>query len=534
MSWLRRHSLTLAAGLAAALPVIAATVRGITIDWMPLGDRAVIAVRSLDVLSTHPPLLGQYSAASQVLGQPVHSPGPLLYWLLALPVRLGPLVPAIAIGLVNTAVVIAAVALARRRGGVALMLATGAGIALVLASLEPSLPYDIWNPSAGLLAFTLLLFLAWSLACGEWRLLPPTVLVASFATQCHLGYALPALALLVVAGAFLLASRPRIPRRWWLATAAVLVVCWAAPLAESVVHRPGNFEQIARTALRHKPTFGAKGGVYAVVRAVGVAPWWLRSPRATFDRVGDVSSSPGAGAWVSAVLMVLGLAGLSLMALVRRRLDLAAGGALALAMLLPLALATASTPTRGLLFGTISYGLWWAHPAGMFLWLMTGFLAARLLLPAVPRPAWAGKRSLQAAGVAALALVGLVVALSAGPDRLEGAYPLGHDLRDRIHAQAPPGRTLLVAGSSTPLGFELEGAAVQALRENGPRPVTTLPGIGTPYNPAKRPHRGELRVTDGRPPRGGRVIARYRVSGVPGDAPPKETRNRRLTVTLTP
>jgi hypothetical protein len=413
------------------------------------------------------------------------------------------------------------------------MLAAGAGMVLVLASLEPSLPYDIWNPSAGLLAFTLLIFMAWSLACGEWRLLPPTVLVASFVAQCHLGYALPALALLAVAGAFLLASRPPIPRSWWLATAAVLAICWVAPLAESVVHRPGNFEQIARSALRDKPTFGAKAGVHAVVRAVGVAPWWLRSPRATFDRVGDVTVSPGAGSWASAALIVLGLAGLTLFALAKRRRDLAAGGALALAMLLPLALATASTPTKGLLFGTISYGLWWAHPAGMFLWLMTGFLAIRLLVPA-GRPAWAGTRSLPVAGVAALALVGLIVALSAGPDRLEGAYPLGHDLADKVREHAPPGRTLLVAGSSTPLGFELEGAAVLALRENGPRPVTTLPGIGSPYNPANRPHQGELRVTDGRPPRRGRVIARYRVSGVPGDAPRKETRNRRLTVTLGP
>lgn len=533
MNSLKRHSLTLAAGLAAALPVIVATIHGVTIDWMPLGDRAVIAVRSLDVLSTHPPLLGQYSASSQILGEPVHSPGPLLYWLLALPVRLGPLMPAIVIGLLNTVVVLAAVGLARRRGGLPLMLAAGAGVALVLASLEPSLPYDIWNPSAGLLAFTLLIFLAWSLACGEWRLLPLTALVASFAAQCHLGYAPPALALLLVAGAFLFASRPCISRRWWLATAAVLAVCWAAPLAESVVHRPGNFEQIARAALHDKATFGAKAGVYAVVRTVGVPPWWLRSPRMPFDRVADVSYSPTVAAWVSATVILLGLAGLTVLAFVRPRRDLAAAGALALALLPPLALVTSSTPTSGLLFGTIGYSLWWAHPAGMFVWLVTGLLAARLFLPAA-RPTWASRKAAPVAGVAVVAAVALGVALSAGPDRLDGAYPLAHDLSDTVRAQAPPGQTLLVGGSNTLLGFELQGAVVLALRERGPRPVTALPGIGSPYNPAKRPHRGELRVTDGKPPSGGRVIARYRVSGVPGDAPPDQRRGRRLTITLTP
>jgi hypothetical protein len=423
--------------------------------------------------------------------------------------------------------VLATVALARRRGGPLLMVATGAGLALVLASLEPSLPADIWNPSAGLLAFALLIFLAWSLACGEWRLLPLTLLVASFAAQCHLGYALPGLGLLVVAGSFLFSARPAIPRAWWLATLAVVAICWAAPLAESVVHRPGNFEQIARSALREKSTFGAKSGVYAVVRTVGVPPWWLRSPRTPFDRVADVTYSPPATAWISAGLVVLGLAALTALAFVRRRRDLAAGGALALVLLPPLALVTSSTPTSGLLFGTIGYSLWWAHPAGMFIWLTTGFIAARSWAPA-----WEPGRAVRVAGVAAVAVVGLLVALSAGPDRLEGAYPLAHHLTDAARTQAPSGQTVLVDGSNTALGFELQGAAVLALRKRGPRPVSTLPGIGTPYNPARRAHQSELRISDGSSPRGGRVIARYSVSGVPRDAPPKERRARRVTLTL--
>src|SRR3954453_759921 len=68
--WLRRHALGLATGLAAALPVIVSTVHAVSAGWLPLGDDAIIAVRALDVFSTHPPLLGQYSVASSVIGEP--------------------------------------------------------------------------------------------------------------------------------------------------------------------------------------------------------------------------------------------------------------------------------------------------------------------------------------------------------------------------------------------------------------------------------------------------------------------------------
>src|SRR4029077_19446770 len=114
--------------------------------WFPLGDRAIIAVRSYDVLSTHPPLLGQYSASSAVIGRPVLSPGPMLYWLLALPVRVGPVAPAVTIGIVNTCAVIGIVAVARRRGGIPLMVATGVAVSLMCASFDTQVLHDVWNP----------------------------------------------------------------------------------------------------------------------------------------------------------------------------------------------------------------------------------------------------------------------------------------------------------------------------------------------------------------------------------------------------
>jgi len=509
MRSLRDNRLTLVTGLAAALPVLIATVDALAGGWLPLGDRAVIAVRSFDVLSTHPPLLGQYSSSSQILGEPVHSPGPLLYWLLALPVRVDRSAPALVMGVVNTAAVIASVALARRRGGVALMFATGAGLALMLASLDSSLPYDIWNPAAGLLPFTLLIFLVWSLACGEWRLLPLTALVASFAVQAHLAYALPAGALLVVAGCFLVGSGKPIPRRRLVATLAVLALCWIAPLAEELIHRPGNVERIVRSGLTDKPTLGAKAGLNGVLRAVGMPPWWLRGPRTPFERVADVNFSPPAATTVGALFVLLALAVLTALALARQRRDLAAAGGLALAMMPALAVVTASTPTTGILFGSVGYSLWWASPAGMFAWLALGWLAARLLLP-LRSPAWARSPGPVAAGVVAVTAVALSVAAGAGPDRLEGAWKPADRLLAALRHEAPPG-TLRVTGPKTTLGFELQGGAVLTLRQRGPRPLSSLPGVGTPYDPRRHPHDGVVRVGDRRP--AGRVIARATLSG---------------------
>src|SRR5256885_6284787 len=123
MARVARNRVVLATGLAAALPVIVSTINAVAAGWFPLGDDAITAVRSYDVLSTHPPVLGPISTSSLLIGHPVLSPGPMLFWLLALPVRLGPSGPAVAMGLINVCCVIGVVALARRRGGQALMFA---------------------------------------------------------------------------------------------------------------------------------------------------------------------------------------------------------------------------------------------------------------------------------------------------------------------------------------------------------------------------------------------------------------------------
>ena len=267
-SWAARNRLVLATGLAASLPVIVSVVGTLSDSWVPLTDNALIALRSYDVLTTHPPLLGQCSAVSVAEVGAVYSLGPLLYWPLALPARfIGPVGFPLTIGVINVAAVMSVVALARRRGGSLLMFATALAVVVMCRSL-PTEVLDPFNPGAALLPFTLLIFLCWSLACGEYRLLPITVVVASFVVQCHLTYLLPTLGMLAVGGAGLAwrllrgreAKPGGRPRRWLLASLLVGLVCWSAPLLDQVVHRPGNLVALERTARAHQPDVGPASG----------------------------------------------------------------------------------------------------------------------------------------------------------------------------------------------------------------------------------------------------------------------------------
>ena len=264
-----RRWLVLACGLLAAIPIVVAAGHAISIRWVPLSDLGYTAVKSFDVFSGRSPLVGQWSSgASAAADHLTYSPGPLLFWVLSAPTRwLGPSAPAVAAGVVNVACVIGAVALAHRRGGVPLALATALAVPVMLRSLPGETYSDPWNSSAPLMPLVLLFFLAWSVACGEYRLLPLAVLVGSFAAQSHLTFVTPVVLLLVTAVVGLAINRPRGEpdlRRWVLAGVGVAVVCWSFPLIDQAVHRPGNLVLLVRAATTDQATLGWHTGWHAM------------------------------------------------------------------------------------------------------------------------------------------------------------------------------------------------------------------------------------------------------------------------------
>jgi hypothetical protein len=522
--WVIRHRLVLATGLAASLPVIVSALHAVAAGWVPLGDNAVIAARSYDVLTGHTPLLGQYSLSSGLAGGATYSPGPLEYWLLALPARfLDPRGLAVVVAIVNVGAVMGVVALAKRRGGLPLMFATGAAVALLCSSVGSESLHSIWNPAASLLPFTLLVFLCWSLACGDFRLLPLTVVVTSFVVQCHLAYVVPAVGLLAVALIGLAASRRATPwhllRRWVLAAVLLAVVCWSAPLVEQAIHRPGNLVLLARSATADQPRLGASAGWHALVRGVGVPPWWLRDPQPPGVRLLEVGGKPAALSVVSCLVILGGLCLVTLMGLRRGRRDVVTAGCAALAVCAALALVAASTP-RGTLVGTLEYTIRWGGAVGMSAWLVLGWGLGTLWRPRALRTSLPSL-----AGVGAVAAVGAAVAAATGADVHEPTYRPVRSVSARLDTRLGRGDTvLIVAPSGSASGahrFDVETASVYALRRQGidvnaPSMSRLLGGW---YGERDRRQDHVLRIGSGQglPPTG-RLIARVRPPTTPSAA----------------
>jgi hypothetical protein len=537
--------LTLAAGLAASIPVIVATVKALRAGWVPLADRGIIATRAHDVFTSHMPLVGQYTLAGEVTGHVTHSLGPMLFWLLAVPAHYGSATGmTLTMGALNTLSIVGCVALSRRRGGRPLMAMTALAIALMCQSLAAETFHDVWNPSAGLLPFTLLIFLCWSLACGEYRLLPLTVLVASFVVQAHLTYLPPTLGLLVVgvgglaAGWLLRRGEARAGRRrmlaWGLATALVAAACWSATIAGQLTEHPGNLTLVAESATRPKATLGAAVGWHAVVRAVGIPPWWLRTPKSRWQRKREVRSQPSALATGSATAMLTALAIVGIGASLRRRRELAALALIALALCPALAAVAASTPTPRVLSATLGYTMWWGSQVGMTvwlvlawaLWLSLGWGASRVSLaprrrrasgPSTTLPHLAGAAaelradrhgaivsiSLALLTVGAVAAVGGAVAAQGEPDEHAIDYAPVRAIDARLRALVPSHGSLILEGRLDGATMPVKPAVRYFLVARGARVLA--PGsflrLGSWYEPDKRPYREAIYLSDvPRPP----------------------------------
>ena len=260
------------------------------------------------------------------------------------------------------------VALARRRGGLPLMLGCALALVLLSRSWTPKNLHDIWNPSAALMPFTLLLFLCWSLACGEYKLLPLTVLAASFTVQSELTFLVPTLAVTAIGVGGLLLGRAGAPAKQaegltprcscgapGAVTSGQGVALGALELSRAgrVLAGAGGRRVRALAGQPHcdsqssrgKETDGAGGcGWHAVVRAVGIPPWWLRAPAGPFTRFREVRSSPNSVAAITALAFLSMLCAILLAGLAFGRTDLVSGAAIGLALALALGAVAYQTP----------------------------------------------------------------------------------------------------------------------------------------------------------------------------------------------
>jgi hypothetical protein len=406
--------------MVAAAPLFGALAGLAGTHWGPTFDEAIIAWRAWDVLTPQSPLVGQFTQASATAGAPVFSPGPLLYWTLALPTRLAPGIgPAVGATLLQAAAVLTACVAAARTGRRWAAPAVAAAMLVLTWSLVGPLgDQPVWNPYVTLLPFAAALVLAWVVASGRLSWWPGLVLLASLCTQAHLVWALASAGLVVVAPALGLLARASgdgrplraalwVRDRWLLAGMGVAGIAWAPPLAQQIFGNVGNLEMLARSTLgSDAPTIGVHHGVAALgVALAPPQPAWLeppeRGPRLAYEYL---DPPPGALAWGAAGLVLLALI-VALAARARRREMLApAAVALVAAVGVGLALAGIAEEREGTL-SYLHFALW---PVSLLVWAVLAGAAWALLGARLPRVTTAS-RAAPALGLAAVALGAVVL-----------------------------------------------------------------------------------------------------------------------------
>jgi hypothetical protein len=205
-------------------------------SYVPIGDEASILYRIQQVGTAHTPLVGVYSTRGWA------HPGPILYYLLAVPYRLSGGQPLAAFA---GAVLIALASFGltgylayRRRQLAGFIVFAAAGATLVYGLISESL-LQIWNPNVPLIPYLAFCFALWGVAERDFAVTPAAVLLGSAIVQMHVSY-LP----LVVVGALSVGGWLALTRRagnpalttlsrrgkWWTFGAAALL--WLPPLID--------------------------------------------------------------------------------------------------------------------------------------------------------------------------------------------------------------------------------------------------------------------------------------------------------------
>ena len=263
--------------------------RLLTSEWLPIGDYRTLQLRVADVGGSETPIIGVYSRYQW------NHPGPLLFYVLALPYRLSGSSPiGLLIGalLVNLGVIASTLWIAARAGRRTFVL-VGFFLALLCFGMNPAGLADPWNPEFVILAVFATAVSCWRAVFGDRVAAIVLVLLASFAVQCHVGSALP-VALLVGIGALALVVRSvrgtnrSHDRRTALIAAAVAFVCWIPPIIEQFTQSPGNLRLIYGF-LRNPPleTTGLATGVQIMFRFLSIPGNWVRGvePSLGADRI---------------------------------------------------------------------------------------------------------------------------------------------------------------------------------------------------------------------------------------------------------
>jgi hypothetical protein len=270
---------------AALLPLVVSAISmavRVGTEYRPQADQAWIELQIRDI-GHFPVLLGPYSRFGWF------HPGPLLYYVLWLPYRLtGSTSVSLVVGalVVNAAAVAGIALIAKRRGGLTLLLITLLLLGLLERSLGAQFLRDVWNPSITVLPLALLVFLAWTASAGDVWAVPIAAGVATFLVQTHVSYGLVVgtIALGTIIGLVVTerrlgpASAARRRSYLWGAviTAGVLALLWLPVLVQQLFRDPGNVGQLYHFFRDHGREQSYGNAFHMMGQQLSVAPEWLR------------------------------------------------------------------------------------------------------------------------------------------------------------------------------------------------------------------------------------------------------------------
>ncbi|HXW38122.1 MAG TPA: hypothetical protein VEJ44_00395, partial [Acidimicrobiales bacterium] len=342
--------------------------------WRPTRDDAMITIGAAQVFSAKFPLVGVWSLASQGTHHAFFDPGPLLFWLLAVPVRLDP-----AQGAVWGSALVCGAALSLAAEALWSVVGWPGPVAVELVVADLSWQTHIfshvdWNPYFGLVFLVATVAVGWAVAVGRFGWWPVTVFLASVSAQCHLVDTLTAVALVgaVPCVAYALGYRPR-RWRWLIGGVAVAVLGWAAPLVQQWTTHPGNLSLILSSPGSRRVGLGF--GLHAMATAAAPDPIWLtKYPFLTTLVTGMPAYLEHHGtAWGVVVLALL--AAVAVTAGRTRRRRLAATAALAFLISLATVVTFAAFPSHNLVV-PLAYlcAVLWA--VGIVVWVTVLWAAA--------------------------------------------------------------------------------------------------------------------------------------------------------------
>lgn len=432
--------------------------------------------RSMDTLSRHPPLIGEWSSLSGISGLEVRQLGPLQFWILGVIGRLwapSPIGAVIGSALITSTAFATFLIIAWRRRGLSGLSIAAMALAIFAFALGPEALRAPFNPTAAAMGFIGFAATAWAVTDHDTRWLPAAVFFASLSVQSHFTFLFPVAFGTVVIAVVVLADLIRARRRHvpalvttgtWIVTGVTALVCWAGPIIDQI-GGTGNLGAVLASGSPGTEPSGPRLALYRLVAQLQIPPLWSKHQPAGASVLANYSRSglvrPSLWALISALLVVAFI----VVGLLRARRNgqrvILTLGALTVAILLGAFVTTWLLPATAFsVASTVNQLVWW--PVGMLTWFLVADLFVTACRERIPENAFSRIRQVASVAIAAAVIVVSLSLVTRGTPTTDA----GSVLFGQVDAIARTAREICAR----------QGGSVE-LRSQGAVGLTSTPGV---------------------------------------------------------